>query len=35
MDLHGKAYSESLSYLPVGGFFRFRKSGERHALMAR
>ena len=31
MDLHGKAYSESLSYLPVGGFFRFRKSGERHA----
>ena len=29
--LHEKAYGGSLSYLPVGGFFRFRKSGERHA----
>ncbi len=31
MELHTKAYLESLSFLPVGGFFRFRKSGERHA----
>ena len=31
MALHKQAYSDNLSYLPVGGFFRFRKSGEQHA----
>ena len=31
MALHKQAYDANLSYLPVGGFFRFRKSGERHA----
>ena len=30
-DLHEKAYAEPVSYLPVGGFFRYRKSGENHA----
>ena len=29
--LHKTAYLENLSYLPVGGLFRYRKSGERHA----
>ena len=31
MVMHTKAYIESLSFLPVGGLFRYRKSGERHA----
>lgn len=31
MDLHNKAYLDNLSYLPVGGLFRYRKTGERHA----
>ena len=29
--LHKTAYLDNLSYLPVGGLFRYRKSGERHA----
>ena len=31
VSLHDKAYGEAVSYLPVGGFFRYRKSGEGHA----
>lgn len=31
MGLHKKAYLDNLSYLPVGGLFRYRKTGERHA----
>ena len=31
MDLHKTAYLDNLSYLPVGGLFRYRKTGERHA----
>ena len=31
LSLHGKAYTGPLSYLPVGGFFRYRKSSEHHA----
>ena len=29
--MHAKAYSADDVFLPVGGFFRFRQSGERHA----
>ena len=29
--MHDKAYASDVVHLPVGGFFRFRKSGERHA----
>ena len=29
--MHRDAYANEDVYLPVGGFFRFRKSGERHA----
>jgi glutamate synthase (NADPH/NADH) large chain len=28
---HARAYSEDFAALPVGGFYRFRKGGERHA----
>jgi glutamate synthase (NADPH/NADH) large chain len=31
-DQHARAYDETLVSLPVGGFYRFRASGERHAL---
>ena len=31
MSLHKTAYLNNLSYLPVGGLFRYRKTGERHA----
>ncbi|MGH6951175.1 MAG: glutamate synthase large subunit, partial [Vitreimonas sp.] len=33
-DQHARAYDETLSALPVGGFYRYRASGERHALEA-
>jgi len=33
-DQHARAYDENLTSLPVGGFYRFRASGERHALEA-
>ena len=29
--MHDKAFATDTVHLPVGGFFRFRKSGERHA----
>ena len=32
--LHDKAWSEQKAVLPVGGFFRFRQSGEHHAFDA-
>ncbi|MDB2390984.1 glutamate synthase large subunit [Alphaproteobacteria bacterium] len=31
LDMHQKAFAHDTVTLPVGGFFRFRKSGERHA----
>ncbi|MGB2016426.1 MAG: glutamate synthase large subunit [Candidatus Puniceispirillum sp.] len=31
LDMHQKAFAHDNVTLPVGGFFRFRKSGERHA----
>jgi len=31
ITMHDKAFSSDMVHLPVGGFFRFRKSGERHA----
>ncbi|MBT6566225.1 MAG: glutamate synthase large subunit [Candidatus Puniceispirillum sp.] len=31
LDMHQKAFAHENVTLPVGGFFRFRKSGERHA----
>ena len=31
IDMHAKAYASNDLYIPVGGFFRYRKSGERHA----
>ncbi len=31
-DQHARAYDDNLVSLPVGGFYRFRASGERHAL---
>ena len=33
-SIHDQAWSDSLITLPVGGFFRFRKSGEAHAFDA-
>ncbi|MDC0649064.1 glutamate synthase large subunit [Candidatus Puniceispirillum sp.] len=31
IEMHSKAFANDDVYLPVGGFFRYRKSGERHA----
>ena len=31
MDMHDKAYASEIGYLPVGGLFRYRRSGEQHA----
>ena len=31
MEMHRKAFANDDVHLPVGGFFRYRKSGERHA----
>jgi len=31
VDLHRKAYQEAPIVLPVGGLYKYRKSGERHA----
>ena len=31
LEMHHKAFAHDNVTLPVGGFFRFRKSGERHA----
>ncbi|WP_395645137.1 glutamate synthase large subunit [Terricaulis sp.] len=33
-EQHAKAFDETLAALPVGGFYRFRARGERHALEA-
>jgi glutamate synthase (NADPH/NADH) large chain len=33
-ELHAKAFDEQVLSLPVGGLYRFRASGERHALEA-
>jgi glutamate synthase (NADPH/NADH) large chain len=33
-ELHAKAYDEQVVALPVGGLYRYRASGERHALEA-
>ena len=30
-EMHHEAYASEDIYLPVGGFFRYRRSGERHA----
>ena len=30
-EMHREAYASEDIYLPVGGFFRYRRSGERHA----
>ena len=32
LDLHAKTWDEDIRALPVGGFYRIRSSGERHAL---
>jgi len=34
LELHAKAFDEQVTSLPVGGLYRFRASGERHALEA-
>ncbi|MEL6370491.1 MAG: glutamate synthase large subunit [Pseudomonadota bacterium] len=34
-DLHRKAYAAEENVLPVGGFFKHRREGERHALEAK
>jgi glutamate synthase (NADPH) large chain len=34
-DQHAKAFDETVIALPVGGLYRYRASGERHALEAR
>jgi glutamate synthase (NADPH/NADH) large chain len=34
VDQHQRAYDETLSALPLGGQYRYRASGERHALEA-
>ena len=34
VDQHARAFDETLSALPIGGFYRCRASGERHALEA-
>ncbi|MDC1408408.1 glutamate synthase large subunit [Candidatus Puniceispirillum sp.] len=31
IEMHDKAFANDDVHLPVGGFFRYRKSGERHA----
>ena len=31
LERHERAFNQEIDYLPVGGQFRFRKSGERHA----
>ena len=31
LTMHSKAFAVDDVHLPVGGFFRYRKSGERHA----
>ena len=31
IDMHAKAYDEDVVSLPVGGFYRYRQSGELHA----
>jgi glutamate synthase (NADPH/NADH) large chain len=31
IEMHNKAFANDDMHLPVGGFFRYRKSGERHA----
>ena len=31
IEMHNKAFANDDVHLPVGGFFRYRKSGERHA----
>jgi glutamate synthase (NADPH/NADH) large chain len=33
-DQHARAFGENVVTLPVGGFYRFRAAGERHALEA-
>ena len=32
VEIHGKAYDEDVITLPIGGFYRIRRAGERHAL---
>ncbi|MEO3432403.1 glutamate synthase large subunit [Inquilinus sp. CAU 1745] len=34
LELHGRAFSEEVTTLPVGGFYRYRRNGERHAYEA-
>src|SRR3546814_6249891 len=31
LELHGRAFDEEVTTLPVSGFYRYRKGGERHA----
>jgi glutamate synthase (NADPH/NADH) large chain len=31
LELHSRAWSEDITALPVGGFFRYRRGGESHA----
>ncbi|MGE5201332.1 MAG: glutamate synthase large subunit, partial [Acidobacteriota bacterium] len=30
LEMHGRGFAEDFTALPVGGFYRFRKGGERH-----
>ncbi len=32
IEIHNKAYDEDVISLPIGGFYRIRRNGERHAL---
>ena len=31
LEMHQRAFSNEVTYLPVGGQFKYRKSGEAHA----
>jgi len=34
LEAHNKAFNEDIVTLPIGGFYRFRKGGDRHAFEA-
>ena len=35
LQAHHKAYEEDLITLPIGGFYRYRHGGEKHAFEAK
>ena len=34
LEVHKKAFNEEVITLPIGGFYRYRKGGDRHAFEA-